>query len=224
MYVVKPEVPTSYELGIKQSVLDDRLAIDADIFYEHVADYQGQNCIEPQSLGTPVCTAGNVPYVDTKGVEIDIFGRPIHGLTVNLSGIYNPAKYPPGYLAADGSALSGHQLNYASKEKVTLSAEETVPVSADYSIVIGADYTYRSGQSLYSSGLPQFVVPSTNVYNARLGLSSAKNWSLYLFGRNLGSEVFPRQLYPIPFAGGGLWQVLDAGSKRLVGLQLQAKF
>jgi hypothetical protein len=57
-----------------------------------------------------------------------------------------------------------------------------------------------------------------------VGIASAKNWSVYVFGRNLGSEAFPRQIYPTPFASGGLWQFLDASSKRLVGLQLQAKF
>jgi iron complex outermembrane receptor protein len=226
MYVVRPELPTAYELGVKQSFLDDRLAVDADVFYEHVKDYQGQACSPGTggSSGVIVCSASNVPTVNSKGFELDIFGRPVKGLTVNLSGIYNPATYPAGFLGTDGSQLGGHQLNYGSKTKVTLSAEETVPVSTDYSIVIGADYTYRSEQSLYTSGLSQFVAPSSNIFNARLGLASSKNWSAYIFGRNLGSSHFPRQIYPTPFATGGLWQVYDANDKRLVGLQMQAKF
>jgi iron complex outermembrane receptor protein len=223
MYIVSPELPTAYELGFKTSVLDDRLAIDADVFYEDVKDYQGQSC-SPSNQGTILCVAANVPTVKSKGVELDIFGRPLKGFTVNLSGIYNPASYPSGFLGSDGSNLGGHQLNYASKTKATLSAEQTLPVSADYSLVIGADYTYRSSQSQYTSGLAQFVAPATNTYNARLGVTSSKNWSIYLFGRNLGSEPFTRQLYPTPFANGGLWQVLDANGKRIVGLQVQAKF
>jgi iron complex outermembrane recepter protein len=55
-------------------------------------------------------------------------------------------------------------------------------------------------------------------------VSSSKNWPVYLFGRNLGSEPITRQLYPTPFANGGLWQVLDANGRRIVGLQAQAKF
>lgn len=227
MYIVSPEVPTAYELGIKQSVLDDRLAIDADVFYERVVNYQGQACAPStaqNNAGTILCVAANVPIITSKGVELDIFGRPIRGLTVNLSGIYNPATYPAGFLGTDGSNLGGQQLNYASKTKITLSAEETLPVSADYSVVIGADYTHRSSQSLYTSGLPQFVAPGTNIYSARIGVAAAKNWSVYFFGRNLGSSQFPRQIYPTPFANGGLWQVYDANSRRLVGLQMQAKF
>jgi len=223
MYVVQPELPTSFEVGVKQSFLDNRIAVDADVFYEHVKDYQGQACT-PGPQGTPICVAANVPTVNSKGIELDIFGHPFQGLTVNLSGILNPATYPGGFLGTDGSALGGHQLNYASKTKVTLSAEESLPISADYSFVIGADYIYRSEQSLYLSGLPQYEVPANSVYNARFGVSSAKNWSAYVFGRNLGSTHFPRQLYPTPFATGGLWDVYDANDKRLVGLQVQAKF
>lgn len=68
------------------------------------------------------------------------------------------------------------------------------------------------------------------LFNARIGIRTSKHWSVYLFGRNLGAKPFPRQTYPTPFRSGapgqpgGLWSVLDAGSKRLVGSQLQAKF
>jgi iron complex outermembrane recepter protein len=223
LYAVKPEVPTNYELGIKQSLLDNRLAFDADIFYEKVKDYQGQACA-PNNQGTITCVPTNVSAVNTKGVELDIFGKPVHGLTVNLSATYNPATYPAGYLGSDGSNQGGLQLNYASKTKVTLSAEDTLPLSSVYSLVIGAEYTYRSKQSQFTSGLPEFVTPATNIFGARIGLSSSANWSLYLFGRNLTNEHFTRQLYPTPFQPGGLWQVLDANSKRLVGLQFQAQF
>jgi len=223
MYVVNPELPISYELGIKQSFLDNRLAVDADVFYEHVKDYQGQAC-SPGPQGTIICPAANIPYIDTKGIELEVFGRPLRGLSVNLSAIYNPATYPPEFKGTDGSNLGGEQLNYASKTKVTVSAEQTIPVSANYSAVIGADYTYRSEQSQYTSGLPEFVAPASHIFNARIGVTSSKNWSLYVFGRNIGAERFTRQLYPTPFQTGGLWQVFDANAKRVVGLQLEAHF
>ena len=223
MYAVAPEIPTSYEIGIKQSLLDDRLAFDADVFYEQVKNYQGQAC-SPNGQGTISCAPTNVPNVDSKGVELDVFGKPFTGMSVNLSGIYNPAKYPKGYAGSDGSDLGGQQLNYASKEKLTLSAEQLVPITDTYSAVIGADAAYRSRQSMYVSAQPQFVAPAGTIFNARIGIRSSQNWSAYVFGRNLGSVAFPRQLYPTPFQTGGLWQVLDANSRRLVGFQVEAKF
>jgi iron complex outermembrane receptor protein len=223
LYAVSPELPTSYEIGIKQSVLDNRLAIDADVFYERVKDYQGQNCV-PNNQGTISCAPTNVPTVNSKGVEIDIFGRPFSGMSVNVSGIYNPATYPAGYLGSDGSNLGGQQLNYASKQKLTVSVEQLIPLGADYDMVLGADAAYRSQQSMYLSADPHFIVPADTVFNARLGIRSAKNWSVYVFGRNLSSVAFPRQLYPTPFQPGGYWQILDANSRRLVGFQMEAHF
>ncbi len=222
MYVVNPELPISYELGVKQSLLDNRLAFNAAVFYEKVKDYQGQYC-SPSGTGTILCLPTSVSSVVTKGIELDVFGRPIKGLTVNLSAIYNPAEFPGGYLGSDGSDLGGKQLYYASKTKATLSAEQTVPLTERYSFVIGADYTYRSEQLQYTSSRPEFVVPATNLFNARLGIRAASNWSLYVFGRNLGDEHFTRSLSTTAFQVGGLTQTFDASSRRLVGVQLEAK-
>jgi len=223
LYAVSPELPTSYEIGIKQSVLDNNLAIDADVFYEQVKDYQGQNCVA-NNQGTISCAPTNVPRVDSKGVEIDIFGRPFRGTTVNVSGIYNPASYPAGYRGSDGSDLGGQQLNYASKQKLTVSLEQLVPLSSRYDLVLGADAAYRSQQSMYLAADPHFIAPAGTIFNARVGIRSGDNWSVYVFGRNIGSEAFPRQLYPTPFQPGGYWQVLDANSRRLVGFQLEGHF
>jgi len=223
LYAVAPELPTSYEIGIKQSVLDNRLAIDADVFYERVKDYQGQNCIA-NDQGTISCAPTNVPTVNSKGVEIDIFGRPFRGTSVNVSGIYNPATYPAGYRGSDGSDLGGQQLNYASKQKLTVSLEQLLPLSANYDLVIDGDAAYRSRQSMYLAADPHFIAPAGTIFNARLGIRAAQNWSVYAFARNIGSVAFPRQLYPTPFQPGGYWQVFDANSRRLVGFQMEAHF
>ncbi len=223
MYAVAPELPRSYELGIKQSFLDDRLAVDADIFYEQVKNYQGQTCVV-NNQGTYSCSPSNVSVVNTKGFELDVFGRPWAGMTVNLSGIVNPATYPAGYRGSDGSDLGGRQLNFSSKTKVTVSAEQFVPLTDTYGLVVGADAAYRSQQSQFVSAKPEVVVPAGTIVNARVGIRSAKNWSVSFFGRNIGRTAFPRQLYPIPFQTGGYWQVLDQNSLRVVGLQAEAQF
>jgi len=220
---VKPEVPTSFELGIKASAFDNRLAVDADVFYTKVKDYQGQAC-QPNSQGTITCVPANIDGVKTKGVEVDIFGRPIQGLTLNFTGIYNPAEYPGGVLAADGTDLGGTQLTRSSKTKFTLSAEYATPISGKLDFVIGGDTTYRSKQSIYPSADAQFIVKSGYITNARLGLKSGNEWGLYVFGRNLGNTHFPRDLFPTPFQAGGLWQVYDQGARKIIGLQLDASF
>jgi iron complex outermembrane recepter protein len=223
MNVLKPERPTNFEVGIKQSLFHNKLYVDADVFYTDVKNYQAQS-VTPGPSGL-VNTNVSVPSIKTKGVEWEVFGHPFQGTTINLSGIYNDAKYPNGFLGSDGGDLSGQQIAYAPKFKMSVSAEQEVPLSARYALVIGGDATIRSSQRMYMSADPEYIVPSTTLYNARISLKSNANWTLSLFGRNLGNKVYPTQLYPTAaFAAGGLWQVIDGNSRRTVGLQFEAKF
>ena len=223
MNVLRPERPTNFELGIKHSLLGNRINLALDVFYTEVKNYQAQSCISaPSGLS---CSNVNVPEVKTKGIEWELFGHPMPGTTVAISGIYNDAKYPSGFLGADGLDLGGHQVNYAPKFKMTLSLEQEVALSSRYALVFGGDATIRSSQSMYLSADPQYVVAGTTIFNARASLKSTANWSISLFGRNLGNKIYPTQLYPSnAFAPGGLWQVTDGNSRRTVGLQFSAKF
>ena len=222
VYGVQPEIPTSVELGVKASAFENRLALDADVFYTSVKNYQGQLCA-PNNQGTITCVPANVSKVVTKGVEFDIFGAPFQGLNLNFTGIYNPAEYPNGYLASDGTNLGGTQLTRSSKTKLTFSGEYAWPIGS-VSLVVGANATYRSKQSIYPSTAQEFIVPAGEIYDVRVGVKGGEDWGVYLFGRNLGNQHFPRDLFPTPFQTGGLWQVFDASDRKLVGLQLNMKF
>ena len=144
-------------------------------------------------------------------------------MSVNASGLYDPATYPANYLASDGTNLGGHQLNFAPKTKLTLSLEQSLELSDRYALVVGADAVYRSAESLYLSANPDVVEGGGTLFNARIGLRSGQGWSLYFFGRNLSNKHFPLQIYPTPFQPGGLWQVFDANALRVVGLQLDVQ-
>jgi iron complex outermembrane receptor protein len=91
-------------------------------------------------------------------------------------------------------------------------------------MVVGADATYRSKQSIYPSTAQEFIVDAGTIVNARIGVKSADEWGVYFFGRNLGNNHFPRDLFPTPFQTGGLWQAFDASDRKLVGLQFDMKF
>jgi len=220
---VKAERPISYEIGLKQSLIGNRLYFDADAFYTVVNDFQTQSCVSgPTGI---ICTNINVPRVKSKGIEFELFGRPWRYTTINVSGIYNDAKYPAGFKGADLSDLSGQQLNYAPKFKATISIEQEVPLSERYSLILGGDATVRAKQSMYLSANPKYVIPAQTLINARIGLQAGNTWSIALFARNLTDKVYPTQLYPSDaFAQGGLWQILDPNARRQVGFQFSAHF
>jgi iron complex outermembrane receptor protein len=221
---IKSERPTSFELGLKQSLLNRRFYVDADVFYTQVSDFQTQSCVPSATLGI-ACSNINVPRVTTKGVEFEVFGQPFRGNTSSLSAAYVDAAYPANFYGADGTLLTGHQLNSSPKFKAAFSTEQVFPLGEQYSFVVGGDFTYRSEQSLYLSALPQYVTPAEVVGNVRVGIRSSNHWSAFLFVRNVGDTVYPTQLYPTQaFAPGGLWHFLDANSRRVTGIQLEANF
>lgn len=220
---IPAERPTSYELGIKHSMLGNRLNISADVFYTRIRDFQTQSCISAAS--GILCSNIAVPRLKSKGIEWEIFGRPIDGMSINLSGIYNIAKYPADFKGADGSDLEGRQLNYAPRFKTTLSIEQEFPLNDTLALTVGGDATIRTKQSMYLSADPKYVIPGQTLLNARMGLKNGDTWSLSLFARNLTNRIYPTQLYPTSaFAQGGLWQVLDPNSQRTVGVQFNANF
>ncbi|HWU02921.1 MAG TPA: TonB-dependent receptor [Novosphingobium sp.] len=220
---IAAERPTNYEIGIKHSMLGNRLNISADVFYTRLRNFQTQSCVSATS--GILCSNIAVPHLESRGIEWELFGRPVKGMSVSLSGIYNIAKYPSGFLGADQSDLSGRQLNYAPRFKTTLSIEQQFPLRDTLALTVGGDVTIRTKQSMYLSADPIYVVPGQALVNARIGLNGGDKWSLALFARNLTNRIYPTQLYPTSaFAQGGLWQVLDPNSQRTVGLQFNLNF
>ena len=158
-------------------------------------------------------------YVVIDPDEVDIFGRPLQGLTLSLSGIYNPAKYPGGYLASDGTDLGGTQLTRSSKSKLTFSGEYAHPLTGNLDFVIGADATYRSKQSIYPSSQSWFVIKSGTIFNARIGVGPRNdNWSVEFWARNLTDEFYYVGAFSPPLQNS---YVIYPSEPRTVGFELR---
>ena len=201
--VIKAEIPTAFELGVKGALLDGRLGVDANVFSTKVKDYQGQRCgILP--IGILSCLPESVD-VTTRGAELDVFGKPFDGLTLNGGIIYNSAKYPGGWTGFDPdnlvggtTSLSDAQLVGVPKTKLTLSAEYSHAIGPLRGF-IGADTVYKSELRLGASGDPRFLYPAHWITGARIGARGADDhWSVELFGRNLGDNHEPVTLFGGP--------------------------
>jgi len=222
IYAVLAERPISFELGVKQSLLDRRFYVDADLFYERVTDFQTTSCVPSPLIGI-ACANINVPRVNSKGAELEVFGRLFPGNSSEVSAAYVRATYPPGFHGADNSLMSGQQLIYSPEFKVTFSTEQDFPLSEHYTGVIGGDLTYRTSQAMYLSGLPQYLVPATTLINVRAGVRRNR-WSVFLFSRNVGNEFYPTSFSPSTAFAPGYWHGVGPNSVRTSGLQFEGNF
>ncbi len=225
--VIRPELPTAYEIGVKTQTLGGRLAVDADIFYTRMRDFQ-TSVFNP---ATGSVAAENVPYAETKGVEVDVFGRLIPHLTLSGGVIYNLATYGP-FLVSPTVNANGDQIAGAPKWKLTAAGEYDRDIGAGLQGFGGVDVVYTSPVNYDQVPDPLQTVGDRTIVGARLGVrSSDKRWSANFFVRNLFDQRTPVFLFsPYILSSATAPGITTVGrsysleSFRLIGVSLDARF
>ena len=92
-----PERVWSYELGAKMDLFDRKLRVNLTAFRADTSDLQGGSAFITTNLATGAQTLSFVTrnFADfrNQGIEFEITAVPVRGLTLNLSGGYQDAKY-----------------------------------------------------------------------------------------------------------------------------------
>jgi iron complex outermembrane receptor protein len=87
--IVAPETIDNYEIGIKTTLLDERLFLDGDAFWEEDHDYQGTLIGNINGVNTPYISS--IPEVRSRGFEIDSRAQATENLGLFFSGVYDNA-------------------------------------------------------------------------------------------------------------------------------------
>jgi len=241
--VIAAEIPTAFEIGAKGTVLNGQLAVDFNVFSTTVHDYQGQQCfIAP--IGALVCNGVSIPSVKTQGAELNLFGRPLSGLSLTGGIIYDRAHYPSGWTGYDPNNLNngmtnlgGQQLVGAPLTKFTFSGDYTLPLGAVNGF-LGMDTEYQSAIRLGPTADQRFVYPAHWTTGARVGVKSPHDsWSVALFVRNLSNTHEPVTMFGGPSFTppgadpsapngyvNGISGWISPESLREVGMSVEAKF
>lgn len=235
--IVDPEYPTDYEAGIKSTLLDGRMIANLNFFHTTIRDFQSSS-LNAQGGSTP----GNISKIVTKGVELDLFGRPLRGLTLSGGAIYNKATYPDYIVSCTSYAprcvngfenVEGQQLVAAPKWKITLASEyERALPFFGLSGFVGGDMVYRANIRYLENSDPRTQTGVNAIFGARLGVRSLdQGWTLALFARNLFDERYPQYLYaPYLFSQQSspgydtAGQALSTESFRFIGMSLDVRF
>ncbi|SFI56627.1 iron complex outermembrane recepter protein [Caulobacter sp. UNC279MFTsu5.1] len=198
---VKPETIDAVEGGLKSDWLDHRLRINLAAYHY---DYKN---LQVQQFVNGFYTLSNAAAAKIKGVDFEVTGKPLRGLTLQLSGTLMDPTYTsfvggPGYTAVPITSvnpsggmggftlapieLSGKQLTYASKRTVNFSTQYTWPLrTGDLSLFAVAQYrsTYYFDPQ---NGAKQ---PSYTMINGSLTWTAPSgNLDVKLWGNNLTNE------------------------------------
>ncbi|SDE76444.1 iron complex outermembrane recepter protein [Massilia sp. PDC64] len=226
-YIVKPELPTSVEIGSKMSFLNRRLDVDVAAFHTKIKDFQEQNCTLT-SVGALSCIPLNVPSVTSKGIEADIRARPLPELQLGLSvAMILDTAYPAGF-TFDNQNVGGQRLLYSPRNKATLNGDYSWTLPGDYELKLGGDIVYKSRVRYCNSLDPECSFGGHTVGSLRLALRSPDDtWGIELHDRNLGDKRVPNAIiYPLPGkgAGSGFAYSLGENSFRRIGVTVDYRF
>eukprot|EP01037_Dinobryon_pediforme_P006413 gene6413-6479_t len=224
-YAILPEIPTSYELGLK-STLFGAWVLDANLFYQKVQNFQAQSCASITSgplAGTLSCIQGNIDGVKSRGAEINLYGKVTRNLSLNTGLIWARATYPAGFLGSDGSNLGGQQLAYAPEYKFTLSGEYTVPLSQSANAFLAADTIWKSRVSYEQTSVQASTFGAHWTVGGRIGVrTSDDRFTVAVFARNLGNVHEPILMQSgFPYGGGAnIGAMYGPNGFRQIGLSL----
>lgn len=208
-----PETSITYEAGLKSTLFDRRLVLNADIFQMLVKDYQ-QSVLLQTGTGFAIGNAGNFR---NQGFEVDAQAAPIAPLTLTASASYIDSKITGGAdrLTCDtsypfaGSAppatsgqytdatkkfcnFNGLTLAYAPKWRTSLTGRWEQPL-ADTGMrwFVAADMSYQSSQYMDASLDPRSFQGGYALYDASFGLSSeGDKWRLSIWAKNLADKRY----------------------------------
>lgn len=213
--IVRPEIPKTWELGLKNQFLNGRVGLNATIYHTEATDFQ-TTTLAP---GTLDFVFGNSPYATFKGATVSFYGRVTPDLMINGGVAYMKAITNGTSLGASGGAPT---------KRANLAATYSFPVFGMRGSV-GSDITYES-RSADDPTAPLSWDHNATIVGLQTALRSADgNWGLTLNVRNLLDKFDPagRSAYPFgQFVGdsGAGFQSFKAESRRVIGLTLDAKF
>ena len=243
---LRPEIPTSLEFGLKSTLLDHRLIVDADVFHTDFRDYQA-TAFDRVTFARVLANAGKLR---TEGAELDLRAMPASGLTLTAGLMYDDAYYvsfqgQPCYPlepsgtgrnrcdASGNSDASGNRLEDAPAWSGSVTGSYVHPISSSYFGFIRADYHYRSKVNFSADGDPNTVEPGYGILGMSFGVSpSSGSWQLSVFARNLADRRFLSYKFLNPWVnfvgdnalGGDYWNSFGVDSFRTVGVALDLHF
>lgn len=233
--LVKPEIPTSYEIGVKSLLLDHKLLFNVALFQTTYKDFQTQvfNGTTLLTGSGASSTIVNASSLETKGVEVDATLRPIEGLILNGGVSYVDAYYGDGCTNCGGvgTDTSGKRLPGQSRWTYTVSSMYEQPVFDGVTGFISANWYWRSGTNFANESNPALVSKTYQdgygILGGSIGLTSDEgDWRVSLFGKNLLDKRFSALVMgtPVPASGSGYSQFLTPDAYRQVGVTADFSF
>ena len=214
------ETVDSYELGVKSTLFDHSLRLDAAVFNQRYRDFQLNTYTGILFVVT------SIPQVQSKGVEGNFaWATPLSGL--NLSG---GVTYAFTNINEFGSAIAlfsperlNDRLSFAPLWSGAMSATYQLPLTGSLTLRTSLSEKYNSSYNTGSNLDPRKLQGAYGLLNARIGIGAPDDtWAVEAWGANLANKYYYQVAFDAPFQ----YNQIDAflGEPRTFGLTARVKF
>jgi iron complex outermembrane recepter protein len=181
------EKATTYELGVKSTLIDRRLQVNAAVFQ---TDYKGIQLNFQQGVSPTIQNAGDARI---RGFEIEITAAPTDAFTINASAGFLDAKYTsvlaPAQVAPNpfqAGVFPGGELPKTPKFKFNISPRYEFTMAKGGKVILLADYTHSS--SLWNDTERAFLLrrPAVSLLNGSVTYKDpGEHWDVTLGMTNI---------------------------------------
>jgi iron complex outermembrane receptor protein len=209
----KPENSNSFEIGSKNSFLNERLRLNAAVFYTAVNDAQVPTLILPEAI----TVTRNAGKLRSKGAELEISAIPVKGLSVDYNLGYTDAKYTDLKLGKEDQVLNLDN----NRQVFTPNVTSMLALQYAYDLSELAHIKLVGRGEWAATGKQYFDLENTleqkayGLFNAKFGIA-AKNLDFFVWGRNLGNKVYADYAYD--------FGATHLGNPRIYGVSISTKF
>lgn len=172
-----------YELGFKSQLLNNRLRLNASLFYIDYSDLQVFQLVDGASL-----VVSNAANATSQGIELEAYAMLNENWRLHGSYAYLDATYDT-FVNEDGQDFSGNSLTRSPRNSYSIGVNYYRPIGERSAFRFYLDYSYRSQIFFEANNLDLLGDESVGLLNAKAIWEIGTNWEFSVWGRNLTDEV-----------------------------------
>lgn len=223
---IKPEHVTAYEAGVKSTFFDDRLLLDAALFYNDYHDLQIFVLVPVPNTNLETNILANARKAHMMGADIQIMAKPTPNLTLSAQiGLLQTRIDSREQIGVDANGnpvtAYGNQLPLAPHVTASLLADYRIPLGPDHiDLQLGA--SFKSRQLFDIANSPYLTQDAYWLENARIAYGfGGGQWEVAGFVRNLSGEKYFLDVFDLSSLG--FYQGI-MGQPRTFGAEVNYRF
>ncbi len=183
----------AYELGVKATLLDQRMQLNASAFYYDYKDKQ-LAVFFADPIYTTLSRLANIPDSEAYGLDTQLTWRLSSNLTAIAAGtlLHTEVNNYTGIdVAGQPADYDGAEFLYSPKRSGSLTLLYDTPISHSLGLSASVNGHFQSKSQADLAGNDNYKIDGYGTWNASIGLHTLdERWDLTIWGNNLTDEYY----------------------------------